>query len=114
MAITFGIHIGPQNISIDDLRRLWNYADTHGFRWISVWDHFYEAPPVDGNSPHFEAVALMSAIACETRNVEIGCLVFCMNNTQSSSGSNPYVALTWSIRAKSYLYSWQKYMSQGG
>jgi F420-dependent oxidoreductase-like protein len=77
MGVTFGIHIGPQNIDIQDLRRLWTYADTHGFKWISVWDHFYEAPPVDGNSPHFEAVALMSAIACETRNVEIGCLVFC-------------------------------------
>lgn len=79
MAITFGVHIGPQNISIEDLRRLWNYADTHGFRWISVWDHFYEAPPVDGNATHFEAVALMAAIACETRNVEIGNYVFCMN-----------------------------------
>lgn len=78
MGIRFGIHIGPQNIGIDDLRRLWNYADTHGYQWISVWDHFMEAPPVDGTSPHFEAVALMSAIACETRNVEIGCLVFCM------------------------------------
>jgi F420-dependent oxidoreductase-like protein len=79
MAITFGVHIGPQNISIADLRRLWTYCDTHGFKWISVWDHFYEAPPVDGNSSHFEAVALMSAIACETRNVEIGNYVFCMN-----------------------------------
>lgn len=78
MGITFGVHIGPQNISIAELRRLWNFADTHGFKWISVWDHFYEAPPVDGNAPHFEAVALMSAIACETRNVEIGNYVFCM------------------------------------
>jgi F420-dependent oxidoreductase-like protein len=78
MAITFGVHIGPQNISIEDLRRLWTYADTHGYKWISVWDHFYEAPPVDGNSTHFEAVSLMSAIACETRNVEIGNYVFCM------------------------------------
>jgi F420-dependent oxidoreductase-like protein len=57
---------------------LWTYSDTHGFKWISVWDHFYEAPPVDGNATHFEAVALMSAIACETRNVEIGNYVFCM------------------------------------
>src|SRR5262249_56767016 len=79
MTVAFGVHIGPQNISIADLRRLWTYSDTHGFKWISVWDHFYEAPPVDGNSGHFEAVALMSAIACETRNVEIGNYVFCMN-----------------------------------
>lgn len=78
MGITFGIHIGPQNIAIEDLRRLWTYADTHGFQWISVWDHFYEAPPVDSAAPHFEALTLMSAIACETKNVRIGCLVFCM------------------------------------
>ena len=79
MGVNFGIHIGPQNISIEDLRRLWTIADTRGFKWISVWDHFYEAPPVDGNATHFEAVALMSAIACETKNVEIGNYVFCMN-----------------------------------
>lgn len=78
MAMTFGIHIGPQNISIGDLRRLWTYADTHGYTWISVWDHFYEAPPVDSAAPHFEALTLMSAIACETTNVRIGCLVFCI------------------------------------
>jgi F420-dependent oxidoreductase-like protein len=76
--MSFGVHIGPQDISIGDLRRLWSYADTHGFKWISVWDHFYEAPPVNGESTHFEAVALMAAIACETRNVEIGNYVFCM------------------------------------
>lgn len=79
MGIKLGVHIGPQNISIEDLRRLWTTCDSSGFEWISVWDHFYEAPPKDGNAPHFEAVALMSAIACETKNVEIGCLVFCMN-----------------------------------
>lgn len=79
MAITFGVHLGPQNINIDDCRRLWRFADTNGFKWFSVWDHFYEAPPVDGNATHFEAVALMSAIACETSNLEIGNYVFCMN-----------------------------------
>ena len=72
MAITFGVHIGPQNISIDDLRRLWRYADAHGFKWISVWDHFYEAPPVDSSMDHFEALTLMAAIACETQNARIG------------------------------------------
>jgi alkanesulfonate monooxygenase SsuD/methylene tetrahydromethanopterin reductase-like flavin-dependent oxidoreductase (luciferase family) len=78
MAITFGVHIGPQNISIDDLRRLWRYADANGFKWISVWDHFYEAPPVDSTMDHFEALTLMAAIACETQNARIGNYVFCM------------------------------------
>jgi len=78
MAITFGVHIGPQNIGIEDLRRLWTYADSHGFHQITVWDHFYEAPPTDGSSPHFEALTLMAAIACETKNVCIGNYVFCI------------------------------------
>jgi hypothetical protein len=35
VAITFGVHIGPQNISIEDLRRLWTYADSNGFQCVS-------------------------------------------------------------------------------
>jgi len=37
----FGIHAGPQDCSIDELRRLWRLADEHGFHWCSVWDHLY-------------------------------------------------------------------------
>jgi hypothetical protein len=76
--MAFGMLIGPQDISIDELRRLWRYADDNGFQWISVWDHFYESPPVDSTHPHFEALTLMSAIACETKNARIGNYVFCM------------------------------------
>jgi F420-dependent oxidoreductase-like protein len=75
----FGLHIGQQNISIDELRRLWRWADTAGFDWVDVWDHFYEAPPVDGNGSCFEATACMAAIACETQNVRVGVLVLGMN-----------------------------------
>lgn len=78
MGMIFGIHIGPQNAAIGDLRRLWTYADSHGYQWISVWDHFYESPPVDSTTDHFEALTLLSAIACETKNVRIGSYVFCM------------------------------------
>ncbi len=72
--ITFGIHVGQQNISIADLRRLWTFADTHGFGWFSIWDHFYNA--TDDAAPHYEAVALLAAIACETKNLHFGCMVF--------------------------------------
>jgi len=75
--LRLGIHIGPQNIEMSDLRRLWRFADEH-LDWISVWDHFYEAPYIDGNSPEFEAATMMAAIATDTRRVRIGCLVFCM------------------------------------
>jgi F420-dependent oxidoreductase-like protein len=76
--MNFGLHIGQQNITIDELRRLWRWADTAGFDWVDVWDHFYEAPPVDGNGSCFEATTCMAAMACETSNVRIGVLVLGM------------------------------------
>ena len=78
MALRIGMHAGQQNIEIDELRRLWRFADEHGFDFLSCWDHFYEAPPTDGTSPCFEAVACMAAMAMETKRVRIGCHVFCM------------------------------------
>jgi alkanesulfonate monooxygenase SsuD/methylene tetrahydromethanopterin reductase-like flavin-dependent oxidoreductase (luciferase family) len=74
MGITFGIHVGQQNISIDELRRLWTFADDNGFGWLSVWDHFYCA--TSDQDPHYEAVALLGALAAETRNLRFGCMVF--------------------------------------
>jgi alkanesulfonate monooxygenase SsuD/methylene tetrahydromethanopterin reductase-like flavin-dependent oxidoreductase (luciferase family) len=74
MTITFGIHVGQQNISIDELRRLWTFADSNGFAWLSIWDHFYCA--TSDEDPHFEAVALLGALASETRNLRFGCMVF--------------------------------------
>ena len=74
----FGIHAGPQDITLDELRRLWRYADQHGFEWVSVWDHMYESPPVDGNSPAYEPTTLLTVLALDTTRVRIGCLCFCM------------------------------------
>ena len=78
MAISFGVHTGQQDLAMDDLRRTWREIDAAGMDWISVWDHFYEAPPIDGMSPAFEAIAAMGALAAETESVRIGCLVFCI------------------------------------
>lgn len=71
----FGIHIGQQNVDIADLRRLWTYVDQNGFQWVSVWDHMYCR--TNDADPHHEAVALMTLLAMDTRNVQIGNLVFC-------------------------------------
>jgi alkanesulfonate monooxygenase SsuD/methylene tetrahydromethanopterin reductase-like flavin-dependent oxidoreductase (luciferase family) len=75
----FGIHAGPQDCSIDELRRLWRFADERGFHWCSVWDHLYSvSEPTNPAKPAFEAVATMAALACETRRVRVGCLVFAL------------------------------------
>jgi len=78
MSVRLGLHTGQQNIQMDELRRLWRFADENGFDFISVWDHFYEAPPTDGNTPAFEAIAAMAAMAVETQHARIGCHVLCV------------------------------------
>lgn len=76
MALSLGVHVGQQNMSMDDMRALWRKLDNNKVDWISAWDHFYEAPPKDGTEPHFEAIATLGALAAETKHARLGCLVF--------------------------------------
>src|SRR2546427_12879486 len=74
-----GIHAGPQDCSMADLRRLWRIADERGFHWCSVWDHLYSVSDLaDPAKPAFEGVATMAAPASETKRGRVGCLVFCV------------------------------------
>ena len=77
MAVQFGVHLGIQNASVTQLRRLWTMLDEKGMDWISLWDHLYEAPPAGGTQPHFEAFSMLGALAVDTSRARIGCLVFC-------------------------------------
>ncbi|MGQ4809221.1 F420-dependent glucose-6-phosphate dehydrogenase [Candidatus Entotheonellaceae bacterium PAL068K] len=77
MTIKLGIHAGPQDLSIDELHRLWKRADEAGFYWISVWDHFYANPLNQRTDPCFEGVASLASLASLTSRVRVGCLVFC-------------------------------------
>ncbi len=79
MSMTFGIHVGHLGGPLDEMRRLWKFADDRGFDWFSVSDHFQESPPQGGDLDCFEAVSSMAAAAMETRRVRIGCLVFCIS-----------------------------------
>ena len=76
MAVSLGVHIGQQNLDIAQLRALWRRLDGAGVDWISVWDHFYEAPFQGGTQPHFEALATLGALAADTERARLGCLVF--------------------------------------
>ena len=76
MAIDLGVHVGQQNMTMDEMRGLWRHLDQAGVDWISAWDHIYEAPPAGGTIDHFEAVAVLGALACETTQARLGCLVF--------------------------------------
>ncbi len=68
-------------MTMDEMRALWRFLDDpgdgrRGLDWLSAWDHLYEAPPQGGVLPHFEAVATLAALACDTTNARLGCLVF--------------------------------------
>jgi alkanesulfonate monooxygenase SsuD/methylene tetrahydromethanopterin reductase-like flavin-dependent oxidoreductase (luciferase family) len=77
--LRFGIHAGPQDCSLDDLRRLWRIADARGFHWCSVWDHLFSVSDLQNPAkPAFEGIATMAALASETQRVRVGCLVFCV------------------------------------
>jgi F420-dependent oxidoreductase-like protein len=77
MAIKLGVHTGPQDLAMDELKRLWKRADEAGFHWISVWDHFYANPLNQRTDPCFEGVASMAALAALTSRVRVGCMMFC-------------------------------------
>jgi F420-dependent oxidoreductase-like protein len=74
--VKFGAHLGQQNLKIEEIRALWRRFDSASLDWISLWDHFYEAPPAGGTQPHFEAISLLGALATETKRAQLGCLVF--------------------------------------
>jgi F420-dependent oxidoreductase-like protein len=72
----FGVHTGLQHTTTDELRSLWRHIEDLGYGWISIWDHFYGATGLPDDSACFEAVALQAALACETKRVRVGSLVY--------------------------------------
>jgi F420-dependent oxidoreductase-like protein len=73
---TFGVHTGLQRTTMDELIGLWQHIEALGFDWISIWDHFYAAD-LTGDASCHEAVAAHAALACHTRRVRCGSLVYC-------------------------------------
>src|SRR5207244_526739 len=78
MAMSFGIHIGHMGGPLEEMRRLWKFADSAGFDWFSVSDHFQESPPRGGEIDCFEAITTLTAAAVETTRVRLGALVYCV------------------------------------
>ena len=72
-----GIHAGPQDLLMTELKRLWQSAEDAELDWVSVWDHFYANPLTDRHNPCFEGVAAMAGLAALTQHVRVGCLMFC-------------------------------------
>ena len=74
----FGIHIGHMGGPLDEMRKLWKFADAKGFDWFSVSDHFQESPPRGGDMDCYEAIATLTAAAMDTKKVRRGSGVYCV------------------------------------
>jgi probable F420-dependent oxidoreductase len=72
--VKLGVHLRPQHTTVQALRTAWQAADALGVDSISVWDHFH---PLQGdpNGAHFECWSLLAAMACDTRQAQIGPIV---------------------------------------
>src|SRR5207244_4341142 len=77
--VIFGVHAGLQYTSTDAIQSLWRRIEELGFRWISVWDHFYAADVTDPNSGYecLEGLTAHAALAMATTRVRCGSLVYC-------------------------------------
>ena len=73
---TFGVHVGLQHTTADELRTVWRRIEEMGFGWISIWDHFYGATGRPDDAACLEAVAMHAALACTTTKVRCGSLVY--------------------------------------
>jgi probable F420-dependent oxidoreductase len=71
-----GVNFAQQHTTIDELRAAWQAADDLGVDTIWLWDHFF---PLYGNANanHFEAYALLGAMAIDTTRARFGALVTC-------------------------------------
>src|SRR3954454_17707756 len=71
-----GVQLHPQATTVRALRDAAKAADALGVDSIWVWDHFF---PLYGepDAAHFEAYALLAAMAAETARAQLGALVTC-------------------------------------
>jgi F420-dependent oxidoreductase-like protein len=72
----FGVHVGLQHTTANELRDVWRQVEELGFGWISVWDHFYGATGQPDDAACLEAIAMHAALACTTTKVQCGSLVY--------------------------------------
>ena len=72
--IRFGVHAGPQHTSYADYAQLWKTAESLGYDWASVFDHFIPIMS-DPEGPCFEGPTLLAALAAQTRRIRCGILV---------------------------------------
>ena len=89
----FGIHLIQQNITLAECRDLWRWADTAGFDWFDVSDHFYESPMTEKRGPYLECLTCLAALACDTQHMRIGTVVLAMDYRHPAVLANALAAI---------------------
>ena len=89
----FGIHLIQQNITLAECRDLWRWADTAGFNWFDVSDHFYESPMTEKRGPYLECLTCLAALACDTQHMRIGTVVLAMDYRHPAVLANALAAI---------------------
>src|SRR4051795_2757517 len=75
-SLRVGVQLQPQHADFEGMRRAWREADELGADSIFCWDHFYPLYG-DPDGKHYEAIALLGAMAAVTERAQIGALVIC-------------------------------------
>ena len=89
----FGIHLIQQNITLAECRELWRWADTAGFNWFDVSDHFYESPMTEKRGPYLECLTCLATLACDTQHMRIGTVVLAMDYRHPAVLANALAAI---------------------
>ena len=93
MAMEYGIHLVQQNVTMAECRELWRWADTAGFTWVDVSDHFYESPMTAKQGPYLECLASLAALAADTEQVRVGTCVLAMDYRHPAVLANALAAI---------------------
>ena len=74
--LSFGVSGGPHSVPIQEMLTFWSELEDWGADAISVGDHLVAPSFLPPDTPQYEAVALLTALAMVTERPRIGCLVF--------------------------------------